>query len=158
MEILLDNPQGEVDIDEYLSQIELLAEHVLRAEGLDPSAELSIVFVDEDEMRELNSRYRGEHSSTDVLSFSMLEDSGELVNPDRELPLLLGDVVISPRVAARYTEKHKRTLGAELYLLVVHGIMHLLGYNHRTASQKSAMKAREKELLAGFLKSGSGRS
>lgn len=158
MEILLDNPQSEVDIDEYLMQIEALAEHVLVAEGVDTSAELSIVFVDEDEIRELNARYRGEDSATDVLSFSMLEDSGELVNPDRELPLLLGDVVISPKIAVRHAERYNRTLSQELYLLVVHGIMHLLGYNHRTASQVSAMKAREKELLAGFLKSGSGRS
>jgi probable rRNA maturation factor len=158
MEILLDNPQSEVDIDEYLPQMEALAEHVLVAEGVDSSAELSIIFVDEEEIRELNARYRGEDFSTDVLSFSMLEDSGELVNPDRELPLLLGDVVVCPKIAARHAEKYKRTLAEELYLLVVHGIMHLLGYNHRTTSQVSAMRAREKELLAGFLKSGSGRS
>lgn len=158
MEILIDNPQSEVEVDEYLPDIEYLAAHVLKAEEVDPSAELSLSFVDEEEIRELNSRYRGINSSTDVLSFSMLEDSGEMVNPDREMPVLLGDVVISPRVAARYAGKANRDLGAELQLLVVHGILHLLGYNHKTPSQRSAMDAREKELLAGFLQSGFGRT
>ncbi len=156
MEILLDNRQDEVDIEEYFLQLESLALHVIREEGVDSSAELSVVFVDEEEMRELNSRYRDIYYPTDVLSFSMLEESGELVNPDRELPLLLGDVVICPQIAERNAERRKIDLVDELFLLLVHGILHLLGYDHTRIPQRSAMKNREKELLAGFLKSGSG--
>lgn len=156
MEILLDNRQSDIDVEKYFPQLESLALHTLRSEGVDSSAELSVVFVDEEEMRELNSRYRGIFYATDVLSFSMLEESGELVNPDRELPLLLGDIVICPQIAARNAERRKRPLSNEFFLLLVHGILHLLGYDHRRIPQRSAMKIREKELLAGFLKSGSG--
>jgi probable rRNA maturation factor len=150
MEILIDNRQHEVEIDELL--LEDLARFVLVSEGVDDSAELSVVFTDESEIRELNSRYSGLDKATDVLSFSMLENSDRLVNPDREFPLLLGDVVICPIVAERQAIQLESSVDKELNLLVVHGILHLLGYDHQSETEDAVMKDRQEELLYEFFK------
>lgn len=151
MEILIDNCQNDVEVD--LCLLEELAKFVLTKEKIHQSAELSIVLVSEDEITELNTRYRGIAIATDVLAFSLLEDSGEIVNPDGELPLLLGDVVICPAVAAQQAEKIRHSLMDELYHLLVHGILHLLGRNHLNAAQTKIMREQEKRVLAEFFKS-----
>lgn len=150
MEILIDNRQHEVEIDELL--LDDLARFVLVSEKVDDSAELSIVFTDEGEIRELNSRYSGLDKPTDVLSFSMLENSDRLVNPDKEFPLLLGDVVICPVVAERQAIQLESSVDKELNLLVVHGILHLLGYDHGSETEETVMKDRQEELLYEFFK------
>ncbi|MBI4744008.1 MAG: rRNA maturation RNase YbeY [Actinobacteria bacterium] len=145
MEILIDNRQHEVEIDEPL--LEKLAKFILVSEKVDDSAELSIVFTDEGEIKELNSRYGGVDKATDVLSFSMLEDSDKLINPDKEFPLLLGDVVICPAVAEKYAAQSNTPVDKELCLLLVHGVLHLLGYDHQTEAEEIVMKERQSELL-----------
>jgi probable rRNA maturation factor len=113
-----------------------LAERCLVAEGR-PGAELSVSFVDEAEMTGLRTRYLGENGPTDVLSFEQ-DPSGEIV----------GDVVICPAYAAREAESGGRDLGAELGLLLVHGILHLLGYDHDEEADRAAMWRRQ-EAYAG---------
>ena len=141
-----------------------LAEQVLLHEGVRGEAELSILFVDETSMADLNSRFMGVEGPTDVLAFP-LED--ELVEPGRypdsstsgpvdprvrgessDPPLLLGDVVVCPAVAARNAPAHAGTYDDELALLVVHGILHVLGHDHADADDEAAMQAKERELLA----------
>jgi probable rRNA maturation factor len=141
-----------------------LAERVLEAEGVRGDAELSVLFVDETAMTELNERFMDESGPTDVLSFP-LEEELSLVgrypdagttgpDPSRsdpsDPPLLLGDVVICPAVAARNAPTHAGTYDDELALLVVHGILHVLGQDHASTEDEARMRTRERELLERF--------
>lgn len=109
-----------------------LATDTLLGEGED-GVELSVSFVGREEMAQLHQRYLGEPGPTDVLSFSQ----GDEVPPPGE-PRLLGDVVICPAVAAERPDPV-----AEMRLLLVHGILHLLGYDHETREQRAEMWPRQ---------------
>ncbi len=115
-----------------LDALATLARETLIAEGL-REVELSLSFVDETEMEDLHVRYLGEPGPTDVLSFPL---DGE----DQRGLRVLGDVVIAPSVAARNNPSDP---GAELRLLVVHGVLHLLGYDHEEDGEKATMWARQ---------------
>ncbi len=136
---------------------------VLEAEGVRGEAELSISFVDEKVMAELNGRFMGAEGPTDVLAFPIDEpiDPGRwperaATGPDREppepadLPVLLGDVVVCPAVAARQAPEHAGTFDDELALLVVHGVLHVLGHDHAAPEETALMQAKERELLERF--------
>ncbi|MGH9076413.1 MAG: rRNA maturation RNase YbeY [Acidimicrobiales bacterium] len=145
-----------------------LAEQVLEAEagarhGRPGDIEVSLLFVDEGAMADLNKRFLGRDGPTDVLAFPIDEDpvaSGR--SPDSggtgpgfgtdvpEVPTLLGDVVICPAVAGRNAADHAGTYHAEMALLVVHGLLHLLGMDHVDEDEAAAMEARESDLLARF--------
>jgi probable rRNA maturation factor len=129
-----------VEVDE--SRLSRLAAHVLGHEEVDDAAELSVLLVGSDHIKRLNARFAGDDYATDVLSFPMLEDD--------DSSILLGDVVICPEVAAANAAKIGHDLGSELDLLLVHGILHLLGYDHDDEEEKARMNERQKELLAGF--------
>jgi probable rRNA maturation factor len=140
-----------------------LAHDVLRAEGVGGDAELSITFVDEATMADLNRRFMGADGPTDVLAFPIDEpieggrnpDAGD-TGPDREppptadLPLLLGDVVICPAVAARQAPEHAGSYDDEIALLVVHGVLHVLGHDHAEPEETAVMQARERDHLERF--------
>jgi probable rRNA maturation factor len=111
-----------------------LAGATLAAEGHE-RVELSLSFVDEDEIAELHERYMQEPGPTDVLSFPLDDD-----DVDEQGVRLLGDVVISPAVAAR---NNPGDPGAELRLLVVHGVLHVLGYDHETDTDRAEMWSRQ---------------
>lgn len=107
-------------------------------------SELSVLLVDDDEIRQLNREYLSRDHPTNVLAFAMRE--GE----DRHLhPALLGDVVISTETAEREAQQRGVTLEEEVTLLLVHGILHLLGYEHEGVPEEAAkkMEAKEQELL-----------
>jgi probable rRNA maturation factor len=120
-----------VPIDE--GAIVELASETLRHEGVG-DAELSVSFVDENEMAELNGKYLGEPGPTDVLSFPLDAPDGH------EGTRLLGDVVIAPAVAAG---NNPQDPGGELRLLLVHGILHLLGYDHEDDEARIEMWSRQ---------------
>jgi probable rRNA maturation factor len=109
-----------------------LARATLLGEGLG-AVELSVSFVDDAEMEELHVRYMDEPGPTDVLSFPLDEEEHHGVR-------VLGDVVIAPAVAARNNPEDP---AAELRLLLVHGILHVLGYDHEDAGERAAMWARQ---------------
>lgn len=123
-----------------------LAAFVLAAEDVPELAELSIALVDDDEMASLNEEYRGKSGPTDVLSFGC---DDPCVAPGDE-PITLGDVVIAPEVARRQAEEYEHTVEQELNLLLVHGILHLLGYDHESDEDASVMQARERALLVQY--------
>jgi probable rRNA maturation factor len=139
----------------------LLAEQVLAAEGVQGEAELSVLFVDRETIAALNHDFMEADGPTDVLSFPIdgeLAQSGRWPDeggpgPDRgpadpdDLPLLLGDIVICPDVAAANAPDHAGSLDDELALLVVHGLLHLLGMDHAEPAEREAMQARERDLL-----------
>jgi probable rRNA maturation factor len=111
-----------------------LARETLGGEGLG-ACELSISFVEEDEMADLHDRYMGEPGPTDVLSFPM-DESGAA----HEVTRIVGDVVIAPTVAAANNPGDPE---GEIRLLLVHGILHLLGYDHENDADKAVMWARQ---------------
>lgn len=116
-----------------------LAEQCLRAEGV--AGELTLTFIDRDEIAELNEQYMGKSGPTDVLSFPLDE-------PDStEIPILLGDIVIAPLVAAEQFAEHAGTYDDELALLVVHGVLHILGHDHAEPDETAIMRERELALL-----------
>ena len=141
-----------------------LAEQVIGALGVRGDAELSLLFVDAEVMAELNERFMDAAGPTDVLSFPLDDDVVELgrwpdasatgphrspADPD-EAPLLLGDVVICPAVAAANAPTHAGNVDDELALLVVHGILHVLGQDHDDEASTAAMQGRERDLLERF--------
>lgn len=142
-----------------------LAREVLVAEGVSGDAELAMLFVDEPTIAELNQTFMGVEGPTDVLAFPIDDDEvgvgrspdGSTTGPDRDplsdVPLLLGDVVICPVVAARNAPTHAGTYDDEIALLVVHGILHVLGWDHATEEETEAMQARERDLLGRFNRS-----
>ena len=137
-----------------------LAEAVLHDEGIRGDTEVSILFVDEDTISDLNSRFLGKEGPTDVLAFPIDEepveggrspDSGGTgpgfsPSPD-EAQTLLGDVVICPAVAFRNAPEHAGTYDDELALLIVHGLLHLLGLDHEDPEEAEVMEAKERVLL-----------
>lgn len=129
-----------------------LAEHVLCGESIHPRAELSIMAVDRETMAGLNRRFMGHDTPTDVLAFPIEDDPrGRAAQEEgEELPLLLGDVVLCPDVAFDNSSGETGDLEAELDLLLVHGVLHLLGYDHQRDSDAERMEKRERELLDEF--------
>lgn len=165
-------PEGEVEVfgsDEQdaepvdVSRWAELARYVLAAEGVRGEAELSLLFVDEPTIAGLNQRFMDAEGPTDVLAFP-IDDPGTpgrwpdagTTGPDREdvdpgdLPLLLGDVVVCPAVAARQAPEHAGSYDDELALLVVHGVLHVLGHDHADPEEAAHMQERERELLDRF--------
>ncbi len=127
MEILLSNNQNQHPVDSKVlqSQIRQLLEKLGETQ-----CELSLLLTDDAEIRRLNKTYRNLDHATDVLSFPQDENA---VNESGDT--LLGDVVISVETAARQAEEHHLSFNEELILLAIHGILHLLGYDHERSPQ-----------------------
>ena len=134
-----------------LSAFERLASFVLDREEAPSYTELSIAIVDLAEMTELNLKYRGIEGGTDVLSFGC-DDLCVASGPDE--PVTLGDVVIAPEVAEAQAEEYGHTVEEELNLLLVHGVLHLLGYDHEADADAEVMQARERSLLTAWAATG----
>jgi probable rRNA maturation factor len=109
--------------------------------------EVSVYLTDDREVQSLNSQYRGKDTPTDVLSFPM--DESEDVQYS---PVMLGDIVISLDTAARQAYEYFNTLRQEIAFLTVHGMLHLLGYDHESPLDQGLMRKMEKELLNEFEK------
>jgi probable rRNA maturation factor len=138
-----------------------LAEGVLADEDVRGETEVSILFVDEATIADLNARFLGKDEPTDVLAFPIDEEPAEggrspdsggtgpgfTPEPD-EAPTLLGDVVICPAIAAKNAPEHAGTLDDELALLLVHGLLHLMGMDHEDPDEAEAMETKERQLLA----------
>lgn len=147
MSIEVANESG-VAVDE--SAIASVARHVLAAMGVNPAAELSVMVVTTDVMAELHERWMDEPGPTDVMAFPMDELVDESRRPDApEIgPALLGDVVLCPAFAAAQARKAGHGLADELHLLTVHGVLHLLGYDHAEPEQEKEMFGLQNRLLA----------
>jgi len=149
----------EVDLERWLG----LARLVLTEERAPVDAEVSLIFVDQGAITDLNQRFLGGTGPTDVLAFPIDDDhvpggrqpdsGGRGPGSPAELgdpPVVLGDVVICPLVAQRQAPEHAGTIDDELALLVVHGVLHLLDYDHAEPEETARMQGRERELLEKF--------
>ena len=153
--------QSELEVD-VLRWVRL-ARMVLDQERVPEESEMSVIFVDEQAMSDLHERFLGGSGPTDVLAFPMDDDvvlGGR--QPDQggrgpgspsepgDPPVVLGDVVVCPAIAERQAPEHGSSGTDELALLVVHGVLHLLNYDHAEERESAAMKGRERELLDRF--------
>jgi probable rRNA maturation factor len=141
MAILIENRQTKLKID--LRQLRIIARKILSYLGLSES-ELSIVIVDNEQIREINKNYLGKDCPTNVVSFSMSEGEYGNVNPN-----ILGDVIISVEKAHEDAVKSGISSNDEIDHLLIHGILHLIGYNHEktTRTECRRMNNKSKELF-----------
>ena len=133
--------------------VKKIAQDVLKAEGITSSYEISLVFTDSETVQQLNRDYRSVDEPTDVIAFYMLPqkgaDSSFVLPPDNVLRL--GEVVISYPQAVEQAKEQGHPTEQELALLVIHGILHLLGYDHEQPEKEAKMRAKERELLEEIL-------
>lgn len=126
------------------NRLKALAEFSSIKMGIHPESELSISLVDEEEMSALHMRWLNEAGPTDVLSFPMDELKP---NSSADGPGLLGDIVLCPDYANKQAKGAGHSLEEELEVLTVHGVLHLLGFDHRENEEKIAMFSRQEEIL-----------
>jgi probable rRNA maturation factor len=149
----INNESGVVVGEDALRE---LAQYVIGQMDVHPLADLSMLLVDEAHMTNLHEKWMEEPGPTDVLSFPMDElRPHSIAGPNRTRgrdeddsePVLLGDVVLCPQVAAAQAKQHGHSMQAELELLTVHGVLHLLGYDHADPEEEAEMFALQNELL-----------
>ncbi|HEX7475667.1 MAG TPA: rRNA maturation RNase YbeY [Dehalococcoidales bacterium] len=139
----------EVETDpEWLQKV---VEKTLQAENAPPSVEISLVITGQARIRELNRQYRGTDQPTDVLSFSMSEQKEDeepapFIGPPDGL-LHLGEVIISYPQAVIQAQERNHSVKKEMAILTVHGVLHILGYDHEQPDKEPAMTAKEKSIL-----------
>ena len=139
MDIFVANEQ-DIPVNEARSAA--IVRHTLESEALDDNSELSVLFVTADHIRRLNKRFAGNDYTTDVLAFPMMDEEDET--------FLLGDVVVCPSVAEENAHKLGHGIGREIDALLVHGTLHLLGYDHQGVDDKTKMDERMSVILASF--------
>lgn len=139
MNILASNRQTTIDID--ISRIKRSLGTILKALGAE-GREVSLVFVDDEGITDINRQYLGRNYPTNVIAFSMNEGEFGDISPS-----LLGDVVISVETALRDAKRENLSLADEIDYLMIHGVLHLLGYDHELAGEAEAMARKEKEVF-----------
>ena len=120
---------------------------VLREEKFQGDAEVSVTFVDNDQIRRLNAKFRDKDSATDVLSFPMGENGEYDLNPSTGAKLL-GDVVLSMEKAAEQAQEYEHSFEREVCYLTVHSMLHLLGYDHMNSEEKAVMRMKEETVMS----------
>lgn len=144
MSVLISN---DANLDTLLSEDEVcaIAAHVLTVEGVERDVEISLSYVDEDEMHDLNRQWRDIDRTTDVLSFECDSVFDEDIPLDEVLEL--GDIILAPEVISRQAPGFGNDPADECRLMFVHGLLHLLGYDHIEDDEAEEMEAREDALL-----------
>lgn len=146
MPAVITNEQDKINIPEnWQGKMEQIVELCLQQEEINSKAEVDILFVDNETIREMNLEYRDKDSATDVLSFPMYE-ADEYIEDEEEI--LFGDIVISLERAQEQCEEFGHSLEREVMYLLVHGLLHLAGYDHMEEEDKQQMRQQEEKLLA----------
>ena len=138
MEVLISNEQEAVELD--LETIKSVALDLMRFEGFDENSQLSMVFCDDEAIKGLNNEYRKKNEATDVLSFPI-----EMENFIPEIRMV-GDIVISTETAIRQAKDYNHSPLVEMLILLIHGLLHLHGYDHIEDEDRLKMRAREAEI------------
>lgn len=158
-----DNRQNKIDVtDEFIKEIEEVCVYALEKEEVRQKCQISLLFVNNEEIREINKETRNIDKVTDVLSFPMLDyPKGKVfkdVYKDKKFDvmymdqdeLVLGDMVLSLERAMEQSEEYNHSFKREVCYLIVHSILHLLGYDHMEDDEKKIMRSREEEILNGL--------
>jgi len=133
------------------SWLQSVAQQILVAQGVGADAELGLVIATQQRVQQLNRNYLGRDEPTDVLAFSAREEVGADLSPFVQPPdgvLHLGEVIISYPQAVIQAEEHQHSIKKELAILIIHGVLHLLGYEHDKPELERQMRAREGEILS----------
>ena len=146
MEILIKNQQKIIKINQR--KIEEIIKKVLLHLKVDERTEISVLFTDDKFIRTLNNKYRGIDKPTDVLSFSLQE--GAVKSPEIESDKPLGDIIISAETAQRQADTLNHSIEKELTVLLIHGLLHLIGYDHEEEKDYKIMREKESEILKIF--------
>ena len=146
MTVFLNNLQEKLEINDGLTELlERAAKSALIVGGYAGQGEVSLVLTDDRYIHELNRDYRGVDRPTDVLSFA--QNEGEEVQAAEEAEELLGDVVISLETAQRQALEYGHDFDREVAFLTVHGVLHLLGYDHMEEEDRTVMRGKEEEAM-----------
>ncbi|MGH4125848.1 MAG: rRNA maturation RNase YbeY [Clostridium sp.] len=161
--IFIDNRQNKIAVTKELeTAIKEVIEYTLFEEKLIIDNEVSVILIDNDEIKKINSKYRSIDEITDVLSFPMLDYPQNKVFKDvyidykfdqsdlNDERLVIGDVALSLEKSKEQSEEFGHSFIRECAYLTVHSILHLLGYDHMEESQKNLMRKREEEILSNF--------
>lgn len=156
MSLMIDNRQDKYEIGEIEKLIELVVEKVIEHEKVMEKCQVSIILVDNLEIQEINRVYRKIDSATDVLSFPIHDfhdDDGGGFNGYEDMDidtgeLVLGDIAISLEKAYEQSAEFGHSFNREVAYLTVHGMLHLLGYDHEVEEDKKIMRDREESILS----------
>ncbi|MBZ9688171.1 rRNA maturation RNase YbeY [Clostridium estertheticum] len=161
--IFIDNRQNKIDVTTELeTAIKDVIEYTLKEEKLLIDNEVSVILIDNEEIKKINLKYRGIDEITDVLSFPMLDYPQNKVFKDEYINykfdqsdlnderLVIGDVALSLEKAWHQSEEFGHSFIRECAYLTVHSILHLLGYDHMEVAEKKIMRKREEEILSDF--------
>ena len=149
MIICMENAQDKIALGEYLEKrLQDGLNAVAKLHDLDDMTEVDITIVDDEEIYQLNRDYRNVDRPTDVLSFALDEDDEDEPELMEGQLHLLGDIIISAETATRQAEEFGHGLEREIVYLAVHGLLHLLGYDHMVEEDKVIMRAKEEEALS----------
>jgi len=135
----------------HIELVEKLLQHAAKLEEIEPESEVSVTFVDNDAIHEINKQYRDKDQPTDVISFAMEEmGDGEVQIVGEGIPRILGDIIISTDRTKEQAEEYGHSFERELGFLAVHGFLHLLGYDHMNEDDEKKMFGRQDEILKTF--------
>ena len=151
LEIYFEDETARVD-DKIENLIRKLLNHAAKEEELVGELEVSVTFMTDADIQEVNATYRGKNVPTDVISFALEElTEGEVaIIPEEGMPTALGDILISVETAERQAGEYGHDINREIGFLALHGFLHLLGYDHITEEEEVEMFGRQKEILASF--------
>ncbi|WP_062104648.1 rRNA maturation RNase YbeY [Bacillus niameyensis] len=137
--------------EEELKLVESILTYASEQEKVENEAEVSVTFVSDKEIQEINKEYRGKDQPTDVISFALEEEGdGEIPVTGVGLPRVLGDIIISLDRAKEQAKDYGHSLQREIGFLTVHGFLHLLGYDHMNENDEKKMFSRQNDILAGY--------
>jgi len=137
--------------ENHFELIEGLLNLTALKENISENTEVSITFVDNNEIQEINRDYRNLDKPTDVISFALEETTeGEVEIVGDDIPVILGDIIISVEKAKEQAEEYNHSFERELGFLAVHGLLHLLGYDHMTEQDEKEMFQKQEEILGEF--------
>ena len=158
VKVLIKNEQKDVKIPTGIRLLIRRCCHaVLQMEGIEQEAEISVTFVNNEQIRQLNAEYRQKDAPTDVLSFPMLEyetpgdfsfveEEAEAFNPESG-ELMLGDIVISKEKVLAQAEAYGHSPKREFAFLIAHSMLHLFGYDHMEEEERLVMEERQREIM-----------
>ncbi len=137
--------------DEHIELVEKLLQHAAKVENIEEGSEVSITFVTNEAIHEINREYRDKDQPTDVISFALEEmGEGEVQIIGEGIPRILGDIIISTDRTREQAEEYGHSFERELGFLAVHGFLHLLGYDHMTEQDEKEMFGKQDEILSSF--------
>lgn len=145
MQIDMTDETGELD-DATLEIVQKVVSYAMKKENIGPLAELSISFVTNETITSLNKQYRQMNEPTDVLSFPL----ADTLQANDHMPIILGDIIVSIDKVKEQANEYNHTFKRELLFLIIHGLLHLLGYAHDTEAEEKMMFQKQENILKEF--------